>query len=105
MQSAKENNDTSFLHLFIKHVDVAVHRRVLRNGRVVIVGVVNSYDKLRHNSPMKNEKSRKLGFLSMMMSSVVSAVIVCVFCIGGSNTWLFKRFSLTHILESARARS
>jgi hypothetical protein len=41
VQAADENPDTSSLHLLVERVDVAGHRFVLCDGRVVVVGVVN----------------------------------------------------------------
>jgi hypothetical protein len=40
-QTADENHVTRSDHLFVEHVDIATHRFVL-DGRVVVVGVVNS---------------------------------------------------------------
>src|SRR5262245_19159982 len=48
MQTADENPDTRSDHLFVEHVDIATHRFVL-DGRVVVVGVVNSNQVLRHD--------------------------------------------------------
>src|ERR1700693_4241093 len=47
-EPAGENPGTSSHHLFVEHVDIAAHRFVLC-GRVVVVGVVNSNQILRHD--------------------------------------------------------
>jgi hypothetical protein len=48
VQTADENPDTSSDHLFVEHVDIATHRFVL-DGWVVVVGVVNGNQILRHD--------------------------------------------------------
>jgi hypothetical protein len=49
MQAANENPDASSLHLAVERVDIAGHRFVLCDGRIVVVGVVNSNQVLRHD--------------------------------------------------------
>jgi hypothetical protein len=47
LQAAGEEPGTGSLHLFVEHIDVAGHLLALQ-GRVVVVGVVNSNQILRH---------------------------------------------------------
>jgi hypothetical protein len=47
VQAASEKPDTSSLHLFVEHVDIANHFFAL-DGRVVVIRVVNRYQKLLH---------------------------------------------------------
>jgi hypothetical protein len=47
-EAANENPDTGSHHLIVERVDIAGHRFVLC-GRVVVVGVVNSNQILRHD--------------------------------------------------------
>jgi hypothetical protein len=39
---ASKTSDTSSSHLFVEHVDIALHLFALCDGWVVVVGVVNS---------------------------------------------------------------
>src|SRR5215475_11217128 len=48
-EAANENPDTSSLHLLVERVDVAGHRFVLC-GWVIVVGMVDSNQILRHDS-------------------------------------------------------
>jgi hypothetical protein len=47
-QASNENPDTSSLHLLVERVDIVFHRFALA-GRVIVVGVVNSNQILRHD--------------------------------------------------------
>ena len=47
LQTAGEEPGTGSPHLFVEHIDIADHRLVLY-GRVIVVGVVNSNQILRH---------------------------------------------------------
>jgi hypothetical protein len=47
LQAASEKPGTGSLHLFVEHVDIAAHCFVL-DGRVVVIRVVNRYQKLLH---------------------------------------------------------
>jgi predicted deacylase len=47
LQAAGEEPGTGSLHLFVEHIDIADHRFALC-GRVIVVGVVNSNQILRH---------------------------------------------------------
>jgi len=47
-EPASEKPGASSFHLFVEHVDIADHRFALL-GRVVVVGVVNSNQILRHD--------------------------------------------------------
>jgi hypothetical protein len=42
----RQNPRAGSHHFIVEHVDIAVHRFVLRDGRVVVVGLVNSNQEL-----------------------------------------------------------
>src|SRR5580698_316878 len=60
MQAAGEKPGTSSDHLFVEHVDIAAHRFVLCDERVVVVGMVNRNQKLSHDLSSKVLRASRL---------------------------------------------
>jgi hypothetical protein len=60
MQAASEDPDTSSHHLDVERVDIAHHRFVLCDGRVVAIGVVNSNQILRHDFSCNDFRAGRL---------------------------------------------
>jgi hypothetical protein len=67
VQAASEKPDTSSDHLFVERVDIAAHRFVLCDERVVVVGVVNRNQKLGHDFSGKGLQAGRLPCLLLIV--------------------------------------